>query len=113
MIESFAGSETEKIFRGEMSRLDFFGSWQRWTLAYLSHPEVERRVDSEHWQRLPVNPKDFSPPTPPANSPAMAPSSLLDASGRPTRVKIPAGPPERPISRSVRHPLRDLRRPNQ
>lgn len=100
-------SRTELLHhvRGQLVRLDFFGSWQRWTLGYLAHPWIEDLVAQKQWTRLPLDPNEFSPHIPGANGHAKAPDSLVDASGRPTRVNIPATASRR----LVRHPLRDIR----
>jgi proteasome lid subunit RPN8/RPN11 len=99
--------------RGQLSRVDFFGSWQRWTLGYLAHPVLEEKVKGNRWNRLPVNPQEYNDQTAGAKSPAEPPDSLVDASGKPTRVDIPGDPKNPPRRLPVRHPLRDIapRRP--
>jgi proteasome lid subunit RPN8/RPN11 len=105
-------SRTEMLhqIRGQLSRVDFLGSWQRWSLGYLEHPQIAARMQKESWERLPVNPNEFSEQGVAFNRPIKASGSLVDASGKPTRVSITENPSKR---LPVRHPLRDIspRRP--
>jgi hypothetical protein len=94
--------------RGQVSRLDFFGSWMRWTHSYLAHPVLEQKVQENGWQqRLPIDPSEFEM-TARANTPVAAPGGLIDASGAATRVKIPGDGENVPRRLPVRHPLRDI-----
>ena len=105
-------SRTELLhqLRGQLSRVDLLGSWQRWSLGYLEHPQIVAKMQKEGWQRVPVDVLEYSQQGAAYNAPAKASNSLVDASGKPTRVKIPEGMPKRV---PVRHPLRDIspRRP--
>jgi proteasome lid subunit RPN8/RPN11 len=94
--------------RGQVSRLDFFGSWARWTHSYLAHPVLEQKVQENGWQqRLPIDPSEFEM-TARANTPVAAPGGLIDAAGAATRVKIPGDGEDVPRRLPVRHPLRDI-----
>jgi proteasome lid subunit RPN8/RPN11 len=105
-------SQTEMLhhLRGQLSRIEFLGSWQRWALGYIEHPKIAERIKKERWNRLPIDPGEFTEQGAAYNRPSSTPSRLVDASGMPTRVSTAEDAPRR---LPVRHPLRDVtpRRP--
>lgn len=68
-----SGYEMIHQLRGHPSKVDYLGSWQKWSLGYLAHPVIEAKVTANSWDRLPFNPADYEGPRKPAKAPSRPP----------------------------------------